>query len=107
VALPIRLASQASPDVAERNEACRLSVRPKYHGQAMVQSESPAGTPIVDMTPEEYAAYLEREVRRSTGLSPEEFQEAYLRGELDEADPAVSELAGLLRIGQNGHADGA
>ena len=62
-----------------------------------------AGTPVIDLTPEEYAAHLEREVRKATGLSVAEFTRAYLAGELDDADVAVDEMVGLLRIGQNGH----
>jgi hypothetical protein len=62
-----------------------------------------AGTPVIDLTPEEYAAHLEREVRRATGLSAAEFTAAYLTGKLDDADPAVGEMVSLLRIGQNGH----
>jgi hypothetical protein len=69
----------------------------------MVLSETDAGSPVVDMTAEEYEAYVEQEVRRASGLSATEFRRAYLAGELDEADPAVSELVGFLRIGQNGH----
>jgi hypothetical protein len=56
------------------------------------------------MTPEEYADYVERRVQAAVGMAPEEFRRAYLAGELDDADPSVSELVGLLRIGQNGHA---
>ncbi|HUY72921.1 MAG TPA: hypothetical protein VND98_07295 [Solirubrobacterales bacterium] len=70
----------------------------------MVVSETSSGTPVVEMTAKEYAAYLEREVRHAAGLSVQGFRRAYLAGKLDEADPAVSELVGLLRIGQNGHA---
>lgn len=66
-------------------------------------SETPAGTPIVDMTAEEYAAYLDSEVKRAIGMSAEEFRHAYAAGEFDDSDPEVSELVGLLRIGQNGH----
>ena len=66
-----------------------------------------SGTPVVEMTAEEYAVYLEREVRHATGLSAQDFRRAYLAGELDEADPSVSDLVGLLRIGQNGHTSGA
>lgn len=70
----------------------------------MTIDETPAGAPVLDFTPEEYDAYLEDEVRRLSGMaSVDEFVHAYESGELDEADPAVSELAGLLRIGQNGH----
>lgn len=67
-------------------------------------SETSAGSPVIEMSVEEYAAYLETEVQGATGLSVKAFQRAYIAGELDDADPAVSELAGLLRIGQNGHA---
>jgi hypothetical protein len=35
-------------------------------------------------------------------LTVAEFVRAYEAGELDDADPAVSDLVGLLRIGQNG-----
>jgi hypothetical protein len=70
----------------------------------MVVSETSSGTPVVEMTVAEYEAYLEREVRAAMGLSVEEFRRAYLAGELDEADPSVTDLVGLLRIGQNGHA---
>lgn len=70
-------------------------------------SETPSGSPVVEMSAEEYSAFLEREVRHATGLSAQEFRRAYLAGKLDEADPAVSDLVGLLRIGQNGHAAAA
>lgn len=70
----------------------------------MVVSETPSGTPVVEMTREEYAAYLDREARQATGLSAAEFRRAYLAGKLNEGDPVVSDLVGLLRIGQNGHA---
>jgi hypothetical protein len=68
----------------------------------MIVSETSSGTPVIEMTADEYVAYLDCEVREATGLSAEEFRRAYLAGELDEAEPAVSELAGLLRIGQGG-----
>lgn len=55
------------------------------------------------MTAAEYEAYVEREVERALGMSADEFRNAYSAGDLDDADPAVSELVGLLRIGQNGH----
>lgn len=68
----------------------------------MTVDETPAGTPVVDFTEEEYDTYLEGEVRRGTGLSVAEFVRAYEAAELDDSDPAVSDLVGLLRIGQNG-----
>lgn len=70
--------------------------------QAMTVDETPTGTLVVELTEDEYGAYLEDEVRRGTGLTVEEFVRAYEAGELDDADPAVSDLVGLLRIGQNG-----
>jgi hypothetical protein len=36
-------------------------------------------------------------------MSVAAFTAAYLAGKLDDADPAVGQLVGLLRIGQNGH----
>lgn len=69
----------------------------------MVVRETDAGTPVVDLSPEEYDAYLENEVQRLIGMTPEEFLKAYEDGQLDEANPAVSELSMLLRVGQNGH----
>lgn len=69
----------------------------------MVLSETPAGTPIVEMTAEEYATYVENAVQHAVGMSVEEFRRAFAAGELDDADPEVGELVGLLRIGQNGH----
>lgn len=69
----------------------------------MTVEETPAGTLVVDLTDEEYQAYLEDEVRRGTNLSVAEFVRAYKAGEIDETDPAVSDLVGLLRLGQNGH----
>jgi hypothetical protein len=50
----------------------------------MGSSETYAGTPILD-------------------LSAEEFAQRYLAGELDDVDPDVPLLVGLLGIGQNGH----
>lgn len=69
----------------------------------MTVEETPGGTTVIDLTDEEYDAYLEAEVQRLAGMTAADFVAAYEAGELDEADPAVSELVGLLRIGQNGH----
>jgi hypothetical protein len=68
----------------------------------MVVQETAAGTPVVDLSPEEYDAYLENEVKRSLGMTVAEFRSAYQAGQLEESDPAVSELVMLLRVGQNG-----
>jgi hypothetical protein len=69
----------------------------------MTVGETPAGTPVVDLSAEEYDAYLDSEVRRLKGMDAAAFIRAYEAGELDESDPTVTELVGLLRIGQNGH----
>jgi hypothetical protein len=69
----------------------------------MTVDETPAGTPVVELTDDEYDAYLATEVRRGTGFTVAEFVRAYEAGELDDADPVVSDLVSLLRIGQNGH----
>jgi hypothetical protein len=60
-----------------------------------------AGTPVIDLTPEEEAAYLEREVQSAVGMSVAEFRRAYSARELDDVDVAVEEMVSLLRIGQN------
>lgn len=69
----------------------------------MTVGETAAGTPVIDLTSEEYDAYLESEVRRLKGMTVADFVRAYEAGELDDSDPVVSELVGLLRIGQDGH----
>jgi hypothetical protein len=66
-------------------------------------TETAAGTPVVELTDEEYEAYLERETQAAIGMSVAEFTKAYLAGELEDGDMAVDHLVGLLRIGQNGH----
>ncbi len=68
----------------------------------MKVTETAAGTPIVEFTEEEEAAYLERQVQREMGMSVAEFTRAYLAGELADMVPDVDDIVGLLRIGQNG-----
>jgi hypothetical protein len=69
----------------------------------MIVTHTAAGTPVIELTPAEHAAYLEREVQSAMGMSVAEFVKAYLAGELEDGDVAVDEMVGLLRIGQNGH----
>jgi len=57
--------------------------------------------PIVRFTPEERAAYLERQTQREMGISVAEFRRAFAAGELDNHH-AVSYLAGKILISQNG-----
>jgi hypothetical protein len=73
----------------------------------MTATETAAGTPVVDLTEEEYGAYLERQVQREIGMTVEEFTDAYTTGKLDDGHPAVGYLVGKLRIGQNGHSAAA
>jgi len=68
----------------------------------MTVHETAAGTPVLSFTQDEYDGYLEGEVRRVIGMKPAEFVQAYKAGTLDDGDPAVDELVGLLRLGQNG-----
>jgi len=68
----------------------------------MTVDETPVFFNVTATTEKEYDDYLEGEVRRGTGLTVAEFVRAYEAGELDDAEPAVSDLVGLLRIGQNG-----
>ncbi len=69
----------------------------------MTRSEADAGTPIIDFDAEEYATFLDREARERMGMSAEEFTQRWLAGDLDDVDPDVPLLVGLLGIGQNGH----
>jgi hypothetical protein len=49
------------------------------------------------------SARVRFQVRSGTGLSVDEFVRRYQAGALDESVPDVSDLAGLLWLGQNGH----
>ncbi len=69
----------------------------------MVEARTEGDSPIVEFEEREYGAFLAREVQRGAGLSVDEFERRYRAGELDEGDPAVSDLAGLLWLGQSGH----
>lgn len=61
-----------------------------------------AGTEVYEPSVQEYAEYLEARAQALAGMSVAEFKSAYEVGDLDDADPGVSELVALLRIGQNG-----
>lgn len=58
---------------------------------------------VIDMTAEEYAAFLEGEAGARLGMSVAEFTEQYLAGKLDDADPDVPLLAMWIGMGHNGH----
>jgi hypothetical protein len=57
--------------------------------------------PILRFTPEEWAAYLERQTQREMGISVAEFRRAFAAGELDNHH-AVGYLAGKILISQYG-----
>jgi len=61
-----------------------------------------AGTRVYEPSVQEYAEYLEERAQALSGMSVAEFKRAYEDLDLDDADPGVSELVALLRIGQNG-----
>lgn len=66
-------------------------------------SDGAAGWGYHPGVPSEYAEFLESTVRSRIDMSVAEFPERFLAGSLDEGDPDVPMLAGLLLIGQNGH----
>lgn len=68
----------------------------------MTLSETPAGTPVLELDGDEYQRFLEGEAQARMGMSVAEFSERYLAGELDDVDPDVPYLVTLLWIGQNG-----
>ena len=69
----------------------------------MTHAETSAGTPLLDLDADERTRFLDEEVRCRVGLSSAaEFVEQYTAGVLDESDPDVPYLVGLLWIGQNG-----
>ena len=72
-------------------------------GIPVTQSETQAGTPILDLTADEYSRFLDDEVRARMDMSAREFTDRYAAGQLDDSDPDVPFLVGLLWIGQNGH----
>jgi hypothetical protein len=83
----------------------RAKARPTSKGVASSRTKARRDTteaPIVRFTPQEWAAYLERQVQREMGISVAEFRRAFAAGELDD-HPATGYIAGKLRIGQNGN----
>jgi hypothetical protein len=84
----------------------RAKARPAAKGAASTRTKARRDTgvaPIVRFTPEQYAAYLERQVQREVGMSVAEFRRAFAAGELDAGDMDVFYVTGLLGIGVNGH----
>jgi hypothetical protein len=66
----------------------------------VTRDETHAGTPVLEMTADEYRDFLDWEVNRRLGMSVEEFHSRYAAGETDSGDPDVGLLAALLAVGQ-------
>jgi hypothetical protein len=73
----------------------------------MTTSETAAGTPVLHYSHAEWDAFLDGEVRRRMGMSRADFVGRYPAGGLDQSDPDVPFLAGLLRLSHNGHSEAA
>jgi hypothetical protein len=69
----------------------------------MTSSQTPAGTPILNLSAQEYSAFLDREAHARMGMSAAQFTQRYLDGTIDDSDPDVPLLVGLIGLGQNGH----
>ena len=67
----------------------------------MTHDETQAGTPVLEMSADEYRDFLDEEARQRLGMSAEEFSRRYVAGEVDDSDPDVGMLAALIAIGQN------
>jgi hypothetical protein len=67
----------------------------------MTHDETQAGTPVLEMSTDEYRDFLDEEARQRLGMSAEEFRRRYIASELDDSDPDVGMLAALIAIGQN------
>lgn len=58
---------------------------------------------VVEMTREEYEAFLAKEIGRwEHGFTLADFIAGFRSGELDDSDPEVARLASLVGLGQNG-----
>jgi len=68
----------------------------------MVTTYTDAGTPIIDMSDDEYRAFLDGEVRMRIGLSLDEFVAKANAGEIDWDHPEAFALAGLVGVGDGG-----
>ena len=65
-------------------------------------SYTQAGTPVVDMSEDEYRAFLDAEVRARIGLSLDELVRQVNAGEIDWDHPEAFSLAGLVGVGDGG-----
>jgi len=67
----------------------------------MTRDETQAGTPVLEISADEYRDFLDEEASGRLGVSAEEFRRRYIAGELDDSDRDVGMLAALIAIGQN------
>lgn len=61
-----------------------------------------AGTPVIDMSEDEYRGFLDDEVRARIGLSLDEFVRQVNAGEIDWDHPEAFSLAGFVGVGDGG-----
>jgi hypothetical protein len=73
----------------------------------MTRDETQAGTPVLEMSTDEYRDFVDEEAQERLGMSAEEFRRRYIAGELDDSDPDVGLLAVLIETGQNDDRAGA
>ncbi len=69
---------------------------------SMVTTHTDAGTSLIEMTDDEYCAFLDREVRRRIGMSLDEFVFSVNAGNIDWDHPEAFSLAGLVGVGDGG-----
>jgi len=50
------------------------------------------GTPVLELSADEHARFLDDETQRRLGLSAKEFERQFLAGDLDDSDPDVGFL---------------
>jgi hypothetical protein len=68
----------------------------------MVTTHTDAGTPVIELTDDEYRAFLDREIRARIGMSLDEFVRQVNAGEIDWDHPEAFSLAGLVGVGDGG-----
>lgn len=61
------------------------------------------GAAVYKPSAEEFAAFVESQIRDLLDLDTAAFVEKYRAGALDHSDPAVSEMATLVEVGLPGH----
>jgi hypothetical protein len=64
----------------------------------MTTHTTEAGTEVIELTEDEFQAYLEDEVQASLGVSVGQFREQVAGGTVDWDDPDAMYVAGLLSV---------